>query len=132
MTRDEKKTVIAKIKKLIQASPSRKVGRQYTYVELDGPFLKVTHTAGPKDITFEIIDERLVDMGFPTLDILKDLFEVYKENGNPNDYYYLIVRLKAVTVEAASATETVSERDFVIMLYVPVSTHACDSAASRK
>ena len=96
MTVSEKKAEISNIKKIIASSTGNMCGIKFTYVELAGPFLTISHMAGPRDTTMEIINERLMEMGFPTTDKLKEMFEVMAENGSPKNSYMLKVRMKAI------------------------------------
>lgn len=95
MNLSEKKELIKNIKNIV-SSRSNSIGIQFTYVELEGPFLKVSHNAGAHDKTMKIIDDRLVEMGLPTTNELKEYFDVVLESGDPASSYTLKVRMKAV------------------------------------
>lgn len=92
----KKKTEIERIKKIISSTPNRRAAIKFTCVEIDGPFLTVTHTAGKEGKTFEEIDNRLIEMGIPTINELKELFGTYEEKGKPENHYVYIARMKAL------------------------------------
>ena len=96
MTVSEKKAEITRIKKIVASTPGRMTGIMFTYAEISGPFLTISHMAGPHDRTMEIVNERLIEMGFPTTDKLKEMFEIMAETGSPESSYMLKVRMKAI------------------------------------
>jgi hypothetical protein len=96
MTYLEKKTEIARIKKIINSFPTRKAAIKFTYVEVQGPFLQISHTAGAYDGTKKFMNDRLLEMGIPTTDDLKEMFEVVTEKGDCKNHYFLELRMKAV------------------------------------
>jgi hypothetical protein len=95
MTVTEKKETIARIKKIVGAKGNM-LGIHFTYAELSGPFLTISHMAGAHDKTMKIVNERLMEMGLPTVEELKEMFEIIKESGDPETSYTLKVRMKAI------------------------------------
>ena len=96
MTLQEKKKEIARIKKIINSTPSKKAGVRYTFAELTGTFLQIGHTACSDDGDFETINNRLMELGIPTLDELREMFDVTKEKGSPSNHYYIEFRMRAI------------------------------------
>lgn len=97
MTRSEKKEQIQKIKRIIQSTPNKRAGLKFTYIEMKGTFLQISHT--PHAMTANCqkeFDDRMVEMGFPTAEELKEMFEVMEEKGSVDNHYYLELRMKAV------------------------------------
>ena len=92
----KKKVEIERIKKIINSTPNRRAAIKFTCVEIAGPFLTVTHTAGKEGTTFEDIDNRLIEMGIPTIDELKELFGTYEEKGDAKNHYVYTARMKAL------------------------------------
>ena len=96
MTVTEKKNEIARIKNIVNTAPGHKPSIQFTSVSIEGPFLIVNHTASKDDKSIEAVDQRLVELGFPTTGKLKEMFEVMKESGDGSVYYDLKVRMKSI------------------------------------
>lgn len=95
MTIEQKKSEIERIKRIINSTTNRKAAIKFTYVELQGSFLSVSHTAMAKDGSFESINDRLIQLGIPTLEELKSMFSAIKEKGSPTNHYFIEFRMKA-------------------------------------